>query len=161
MKWHESSVQTLLSLQLVAPPPWQNPPKQKSFVVQASKSMQAAALFANTQPLAGLHDSSVQGLPSLQVVAPPPWQSPPKHVSFAVQALPSVHMFVLSGVNTHPMTGSHESSVQALPSLQLNAGPLRQDDTSPKYVGPGTPAEHVSFVVQALPSLHGMPVKGM
>jgi hypothetical protein len=50
-----------------------------------------AVLLAWTQPVPGLHESSVHGLASLQFGAAPPTQIPPAQVSTAVQALPSLH----------------------------------------------------------------------
>src|SRR5438445_66816 len=70
-----------------------------------------------------------------------PTHAPPAHASPEVQGLPSLQGR-LFGVFTQPIAGSQESSVQALPSLQLSAGP-------PTH----TPAVHTSAVVQALPSL--------
>src|SRR5439155_1630135 len=70
----------------------------------------------------------------------PPTHTPPAQVSAVVQALPSVQAAVF-GVFTQPVAGSHESSVQTLASLQLEAGPPTQ-----------TPPAQVSAVVQALPS---------
>src|SRR5205823_13366057 len=139
---HESSVQTLASLQLEAGPPTQTPPAEVSAVVQALPSVQAAVFGVFTQPVAGSQASSVQTLPSLQLGAEPPTQTPPAQVSAVVQALPSVQGAVL-GVFRQPVAGSQASSVQTLPSLQLSAGPPTQ-----------TPPAQVSVVVQALPSLH-------
>ena len=51
-------------------------------------SLQELELFACAQPVAGLQESFVQPLPSLQFNAAPP-QAPPAHVSLVVQALPS------------------------------------------------------------------------
>src|SRR5258705_565365 len=65
----ESVVHGLLSLQTVGPPGWQEPPPHVSPVVQALPSSHAAVLSACTQPVAGLHESSVQGLLSLQLIA--------------------------------------------------------------------------------------------
>ena len=141
---HESSVQTLPSLQLGAAPPTQTPPEQVSFVVQALPSSHEAVLFTCTQPLAGLHESSVQTFPSLQSGGGPPTHEPAEQLSLVVQALPSSQGNVLFTC-TQPLAGLHESSVQAFPSLQLGAAPPTQ-----------TPPEHVSFVVQALPSLQGL-----
>jgi hypothetical protein len=139
---HESSVQPFPSLQLGGSPPTQAPPKHVSFVVQALPSLQDAVLFVCTQPVAGLHESSVQTFPSLQFGGTPPTQLPPEHVSFVMQALPSSHAAVLF-VWTQPVAGSHESSVHGLPSSQFGAAPPTQ-----------LPPAQVSFVVQALPSLH-------
>jgi hypothetical protein len=97
-----------------------------------------------TQPVAGTHESFVHTLPSLQLGAGPPTQTPPAHVSFVVQALPSLHALVLL-VCAQPVAGTHESFVQTLLSLQFGAGPPTQ-----------TPPAQVSAVVHALPSLHEM-----
>jgi hypothetical protein len=138
----ESFVQGLLSSQLSGAPPLQVPPPHVSFVVQAFPSLQGAVLFAFTQPVAGLQESSVHELLSLQLGAGPPLQVPPPHVSFVVQAFPSLQGVELSAL-TQPVAGSQESSVQGLLSLQLGAGPPLQ-----------VPPPHVSFVVQAFPSSH-------
>jgi glyoxylate utilization-related uncharacterized protein len=139
---HESSVHGLLSLQPSAGPPTQDPPLQVSAVVHALPSLQANVLFVCTHPLAGLHESSVQGLLSLQPSAGPPTQDPPEHVSTVVHAFPSLHAAVLFAC-THPLAGLHESSVHGFPSSQLSGDAPTQD-----------PLEHVSTVVQAFPSLH-------
>src|SRR2546422_309168 len=102
-----SSVQGLLSLQLGAGPPTQVPPEHASFVVHALPSLHGAVLFACAQPLAGLQESSVQGLPSSQVGGGPPVHTPPEHASFVVQALPSSHGAVLFAC-THPVAGLQE-----------------------------------------------------
>src|SRR5438876_92372 len=111
----ESVVQTLPSSQLVGAPPAQAPPLQASPEVQALPasqpaggrplqipplhvspvvhtlpSSQAGALFACVQPVAGLQESSVQTLPSLQLAGGPPAQAPPLQASPEVQALPSL-----------------------------------------------------------------------
>jgi hypothetical protein len=88
-------VQPLLSLQFGADPPTHEPPAQVSLVVHAFPSSQGAVLSVWTQPVAGLHESSVQALPSLQLGPGPPTQVPPAHVSPVVQALPSSHDTVL------------------------------------------------------------------
>ena len=75
---HESFVQALPSLQLGAGPPTQRPPPHVSAVVQALPSLQDAVLFALTQPVDVLHESFVQTLPSLQLGAGPPTQTPPR-----------------------------------------------------------------------------------
>jgi hypothetical protein len=139
---HESSVQTLLSLHTVGAPDTQTPPEQVSPVVQALLSEHGAVLSVKTQPVAGLHESVVQTLLSLQTIgvltqAPveglhesavqallslqflgAPVQIPPEHTSPEVQALPSLQGAVLL-VCTQPLAGSHESFVQALLSSQL------------------------------------------
>jgi hypothetical protein len=91
----ESSVQALLSLQLVAGPPWQVPVPHVSPVVQALPSSHEAVLSVWTQPPEESHVSSVQGLLSLQSTVRLPAHTPPAHVSFAVQKLPSSQDAVL------------------------------------------------------------------
>jgi hypothetical protein len=110
---HESSVHGLLSLQETAAPAWHVPPEQASPLVHAFPSSQAAVLFVWTHPVAGLHESSVHGLLSLQETAAPAWQTPPPQVSPLVHAFPSSHAAVLF-VWTQPVAGSHESSVHGL-----------------------------------------------
>ncbi|MEE9471062.1 MAG: hypothetical protein V3W32_05030, partial [Gemmatimonadota bacterium] len=122
---HESSVQTFPSSQFGAAPPTQAPPAQVSDVVQASPSSQEAVLSAFTHPVAELHESSVQTLPSSQFGAAPPTQAPAEQVSAVVQASPSSHEAVLLAV-TQPVAGSHESVVQTLPSSQFGAAPPTQ-----------------------------------
>jgi hypothetical protein len=141
---HPSSVQAFPSLQFGGGPPTHVPPEQASFAVQALLSLQAATLFTCTQPDRGLQESSVQILPSLQLGAGPPTHAPPEQASFVVQALLSLQAATLFTC-TQPDRGLQESSVQTLPSLQLGAGPPTQ-----------LPPEQVSFVVQALLSLHEM-----
>jgi hypothetical protein len=48
-----------------------------------------------THPVDGLQESFVHRLLSLQFGAAPPWHVPPLHVSFVVQAFPSLHGAVL------------------------------------------------------------------
>ena len=119
---HVSSVQGLLSLHTVAVPGWQLPPPHVSPVVQASPSLQAAVLLVNTHPVAGVHESLVQGLLSLQTVPAPGWQLPPPQASPVVQGLPSSQALVLLA-NTHPVAGLQESSVQPLLSLHTIPDP--------------------------------------
>src|SRR3990172_8078421 len=142
----ESSVQTFASSQLVAAPPTQAPAAQVSLVVQALASLQAAVLLVYTQPVAGVQVSVVHTLLSLQVIAVPP-QTPAVHTSPLVQALPSSHTVPLvTLVNTQPVVGAQVSVVHTLLSLQVIAVP------------PQTPAVHTSPLVQALPSLHTVPL---
>src|SRR2546428_10823874 len=98
---HESSVQTFASLQLGAGPPTHTPPAQVSAVVQALPSVQGAVFDVFTQPVAGLQASSVQTLPSLQLSAAPPTQTPPAQVSAVVQAFPSLHAARAGGPPPH------------------------------------------------------------
>jgi len=128
--------------------PAQTPPEQTSPYVHAFPSLHEFELFVWTQPVAGLHESFVQGLLSLQSSVPVPvWQTPFKQVSPVVQAFPSLHEAVLF-VCWQPADGSQLSFVQGLLSLQSNA------------VTPGwqTAPLQLSPTVQALPSSHGTAV---
>ena len=138
---HASSVHGLPSPHAGGGPPTQLPPAQLSFVVQASSSLQGRALFACTQPVAGLHESVVQTLPSPQAMNAPV-QLPAAHASPLVQALPSLQGSLLF-VWTHPLAGLQESSVHGFASPQTRASP------------PHEPAAQWSFVVHAFPSLQG------
>jgi hypothetical protein len=142
---HVSVVHTLESSQFNVPAPgWQVPPPQVSPVVQALPSSQAVVLLACTHPVAGLHESSVQALLSLQFGVPAPaWQLPPPHASPIVHAFPSSQVFVLLAC-THPVAGAQESVVQTLLSLQSSV-------PAPAWQ---LPPEQASPVVQAFPSLH-------
>jgi hypothetical protein len=66
-----SVVQTLPSLQSGGAPPTQLPPEQASLVVHALPSSHESLLFTCVQPVAGLQPSSVQALPSLQLIGVP------------------------------------------------------------------------------------------
>src|SRR5205809_500697 len=138
-----SVVQTLWSSQLGGGPPTHVPPLHVSLVVQALPSLHGGGLFGWPRPLAGLQLSVVHTLRSSQLGAGPPTHVPPLHVSFVVQASPSLHGAVLF-VWTQPVAGLQLSVVHMFPSSQLGAGP-------PTHV----PPLHVSFVVQASQSLHG------
>jgi hypothetical protein len=124
-------------------PPWQIPALHDSPVVQTLASSQLALLFVCTQPVSESQESSVHGLPSSQLVGPPPWQFPFWQKSPDVHSLPSSHGPVLDTWR-QPVTVSQESSVQLSESLQLIAGP-------PMHV----PERQVSFAEQALPSSQG------
>lgn len=132
---------TLPSLQFGATPPTHWPPEHVSLVVHAFPSLQALVLLVNTQPLAGLQESLVHGLPSLHTGAGPPTHCPPEHESLVVQALPSLQLPDV-GANTQPDAGLQESAVQTLLSLHTSV-------PAPTH----TPLEQKSPVVQALPSL--------
>lgn len=137
---HESSVQTLLSSQSTPAPDWHEPPLQVSPLVQALPSSQDEALLTCVQPLAGLHESSVQALVSSQSTPAPDWHDPPLQVSVLVHASPSVQVAVLL-LWVQPAPASQPSSVQTLPSLQLVPAPGWQ-----------LPPEQTSLVVHASPS---------
>ena len=139
----ESSVQGLASSQSGAAPPTQTPAAQVSPVVQALPSSHDSMLSTLTQPRTESHESLVHGLPSSQSSGAPPTHDPPEQVSSIVHASPSSHGSELS-VLTHPVAGSHVSSVQMLPSSQSAGAPPTQ-----------VPAAHVSPTVQASPSSHG------
>src|SRR5437773_2050807 len=118
-------------------------------------------------PAFGSHESSVHGFLSSQSGACPPTHSPLAHVSLVVQALPSSHGAWLSTC-WHPACGSHESSVQGLPSSHVagtcvhpvlashpssvQGSPSAQSSGAPPEHDPST---HVSFVVQTVWSSHG------
>src|SRR5213078_3391846 len=93
----ESSVHGFPSSQPRAAPPTHLPPEQVSPVVQASKSEHGAVFGVCTQPVAGLHESSVQTLPSSQGA--------------------------VFDACTQPVAGLHESSVHTLLSSQLRRVP--------------------------------------
>ena len=67
----------------------------------------------------------MQGLPSLQLFAPPPLQLPPLHWSLMVHAFPSEQPLELFE-NTHPDPALQESLVQAFPSLHFFEPPPLQ-----------------------------------
>jgi hypothetical protein len=164
----ESVVHGLLSLQASGALPWQEPPPQVSPMVQALPSSHAAALFAWSQPVTGLHVSSVQELLSLHANGAPPLHEPPAHVSALVQALPSLQEAALL-VWTHPVEGSHLSSVQGLWSsheleLSVKTQPTAGSQASSVHallspqliasLGTQLPSRHRSPDVQALSSEH-------
>jgi hypothetical protein len=121
----------------------QAPPEQTSPTVQALLSLHGVVLFVNTQPVAGLHESSVQTLPSLHRSGAPGTQTPPLQVSFTVQALPSLHGLLLL-MARHPRVVSQKSVVHPFPSSHTSGAPGMQ-----------APPEQTSPTVQALLSLHG------
>src|SRR5439155_766540 len=117
--WHESR-----AVQTTRPPPVQTPARQVSVCVQALPSSHGRETFWWTQPVAGTHESAVQTLPSSQLGGGPPTHVPPEHVSFAVQALPSLHDAWLFTCR-QPSWASQRSSVHGFPSSQLMGGPPR------------------------------------
>jgi hypothetical protein len=134
-KWHSSDAEHTVGVPGAHAPDWQVSP-----VVQASPSSQPAVLFVKTQPVAGLHESSVQTLLSLQTIAVP-LHEPPPHVSPLVQAFPSSQATVLF-VKTQPVAGLHVSVVHTLLSLQFSV-PVPDWQLPPPQVSP---------IVQAFPS---------
>jgi len=109
----ESSVQPLPSLQLGAGPPTHVPATHLSAVVHAFPSLHGEVLLVWPQPVAGLQESLVQGLPSLQLVVGPSPHTPSTQSSPVVHAFSSSHGAMLFSW-TQPMAGLQESSVQTL-----------------------------------------------
>jgi hypothetical protein len=103
----------------------------------------AVVLVVCTQPIVGSQESFVQQLLSSQLTGPPGVHTPPPQVPPETHRFPVTPHGAVLLVWTQPEAGSHESSVQTLPSLQTTAAPGLQ-----------TPPPQVSPEVQALPSLH-------
>ena len=85
----------------------------------------------------------VQALVSSQGLGPPLAQIVPMHKSPLVHGLPSSQLAPLAGPWEQPLLAAQVSSVHALPSLQLSAGP-------PLHVAP----LQKSLTVHGLPSVH-------
>jgi hypothetical protein len=143
-----SVVQTLPSLQSGPGPPTHDPPAHASPVVHELPSSHGALLFTCVQPVAGSQPSSVHPFASLQSTGSLTqlWLT---QRSFVVHWSVSAHCesrlqhpAVVSC--WHPSGATQESTVHAFPSSQSGAGPPTQ-----------APPAHWSFVVHALPSLHG------
>jgi len=113
----ELPVQATLSLHCTICPDPQKPPAHVSNTVQALPSEQRTEFAVKTQPVAGSQASSVQPLPSSQEIATTPTQTLSEHVSAPVQAEPSSHATEF-GLKTQPLSASHTSVVQTLPSSQ-------------------------------------------
>src|SRR5205823_3455241 len=85
-----------------------------------------------TQPLAGLHESVVQTLSSLQATAVPPPHVPPEQTSLEVQALPSEQLApsAFAVCTQAPVVRSHaavwhestgaQGDAQQMPEMQLS-----------------------------------------
>ena len=86
----------------------------------------------------------MQGFASTHTSAGPPTHAPAEQTSFVVQAFASLHGFVLLAC-VQPVAELHASLVQPFPSSQLSGCPPTHD-----------PAEQISPVVHALPSLHAL-----
>ena len=147
--------------------PAQAPLPQVSDVEHALPSLHGRLLARNTQPVVVEHESLVHTLLSLQVTATP-LQTPAAHRSPLVQALLSLHAVPVVSVCTQPVAGSHVSTVQTLPSLQLGVmsvctQPVDGSHVSAVHALPSLqfmavparqlPPPHVSPVVHAFPSL--------
>src|SRR5262245_51080889 len=87
-------------------PSWQNSP-----LVQELPSSQGARLFAYTQPVAALQESSVQMLPSLQVIGVMPVQAVPLQVP-KLHWLPPIE-------HVEPAVASAHVELQQSPSVEL------------------------------------------
>jgi len=141
---HQSLVQAFESLQSSGTDPTHPPPLHLSTVVHLLESSQGNELFECLHPSETTHQSVVQIFPSSQLGGGPPEQFPFLHASEVVQAFPSLHgneLFLCK----HACTGSHESSVHGLPSLQLNGD-------RPTHLPPA----HLSTVVHLLASSQGL-----
>ena len=135
-------VQAFVSSGHVTGVPVQVPFEHVSPVVQTLLSLHAAPdAGVCVQPLAGLHESAVHGLPSSQFAGVPPRHAPLWQVSAVVQGLPSSHAPPEEGVLLQePVAGLQLSEVHGLPSLQFFGVPLH------------APPEQRSAVVHGLPS---------
>jgi hypothetical protein len=148
-----SIVQGLLSLQSRPETATHAPCTQRSPTLQALPSSQAPPSFVGRclQPLWGLHESAVQGFLSSQLTGEsllqrPPWQwSPCVQTLLSSQGTPSLTLVSVM----HPSIGTHDSTVQGLPSSQLS-GP------EPMH----WPAWHVPEVKQGSSGTHAPPVSG-
>ena len=141
--WHWSE-----ALHTTGLAPVQAPARQVSVWVQALPSSQVLPFaFSGLEqvPVAGLHvPASWHWSSAVQVTGFAPVQTPAWQVSARVQASPSLQVVPFARLLCRqPAAGSQLSAVQAFPSSQVSAGPATH-----------TPAEHWSFVVQALPSSH-------
>jgi hypothetical protein len=76
-----SSVQLFESLQTGGGPPTHALSEHVSPVVHAFPSLHGLVLLACKHPLDGLHESSVQTLPSSQFGGAPPMHAPPEQTS--------------------------------------------------------------------------------
>jgi hypothetical protein len=100
------------------------------------------------QPDAGLQESVVQTLPSLQLSAVPAVQVPPWQVSAPLQTVPSAQGVPFNtGAFWQPKVALQESVVQTLESLQLSGVPAVQ-----------VPLWQVSRPSQASLSVHEVPL---
>jgi len=121
---HASFVQTLLSLHTVGVPATQVPPEQASPTVHALPSLQPAVLSTCWQPVAGLQESSVHGLPSSQFTGVLP-HAPLWHAS-AVQASPSLQRKPSSTVPSQSLSSpSQTSGDEAVFGWQTSPPPLQ------------------------------------
>jgi hypothetical protein len=145
-------------------------PSQTLPSLQSVSVVQQPRMAVVVHPLARSQLSVVQMFPSLQVIGK--FTHRPLTQPSAVQALRSLQSL---GVYTQPRDGLHVSTVHVSPSLQLiplkthpvfvlqlslvHASLSLQTRGSPEPQRPA--ASQRSLVVQALPSLHGMPGAGL
>jgi hypothetical protein len=147
--WHESVVQALASSQLSGVPAAHTPAWQVSAPLQTLPSTHGVPLSTGLleHPKMGSQPSVVHTFESSQLRAVPAVHRPTWQVSVPLQTLPSLHGVPLTtGPFAQPVTGSQESIVQALPSLQLSGLPVVQ-----------VPVWQVSAPLQTLPSVHEVP----
>src|SRR5262245_29906032 len=146
---HESFVQTFPSLQTSGVPAVQIPAWQVSAPLHTVPSAHdvpfATGVFR--QPCTGSQLSFVHTLTSSQLRAVPAVHTPFTQVSFPLHTVASAQEVPFAtAVFRQPRTGSQESVVQALLSLQLSAVPAVH-----------VPAWHVSAPLHTVPSAHGLP----
>ncbi len=115
---HESSVQRLASSQSTGGPEVHPPAAQISPDVQRLPSSQGALLGEDLQPVWKSHESSVHPLSSLQSMGVPGAHQPLAQWSSSVHAFWSSQGVSLK-VNSHPIAGSQESSVQTFLSSHV------------------------------------------
>jgi hypothetical protein len=131
--------------------PIQIPAWQASFLVQALPSLHAAPLGAGgfeQAPVSGLHvPATWHWSLGVHTTGFDPVQAPPSQSSILVQALPSLHAVPLGarGFEHAPVSGSH---VPVKWHWSLGVHTTGFDPVQ-------TPPWQASFLVQALPSLHG------
>jgi hypothetical protein len=142
--------------QTTGAPGWQLPPRHSSPVVHALLSLQAApSLFAGFEhaPVCGSQVPAVwHWFDAVQTTGSLPTHAPcALHSSVCVQALPSLQVEPLGfgGFEHWPVPGSHTRVMWHWSGAgQVTGSPAVQ-----------TPAWHWSPVVQALPSLQGVPLR--
>jgi hypothetical protein len=143
----------LLSSQFNEPvPAWHVPPAQMSPVVQALLSEHVDVLLTLAgHPVDGSHTpSSVHGLLSSQITRLDPTHTPPEHVSVCVQRFPSLQVEPLA------LFGFEQTPVPVLqvPTSWHWSLAVQTTGFDPVQI----PDWHVSVWVQALPSVHAVPL---
>jgi hypothetical protein len=149
---HASTVQGFPSSSAGATPAWQCvAPSQVSRPLHAlpSEHEAPAAVAVCTTPVAGSHESTVQGIPSSTAGAVPAWHAPVAlQISLPLHALPSEHAVpAAAGVWVTPVAGLHASTVHGFPSSTVGAVPA--------WHAP-VPLQ-VSVPLHAFPSEHDVP----